>query len=201
MTTARPSRHALTSIFLAIAVALLLAPTTSSAGTTPPAPPQTPAAWSPTKDLDGAAGTHCDTETAAREAVARLGETHTTVVALPQAQLDLVSPGTAGYPQTFSDGSARIVLTANTRTLPCVYVWAVTAHELAHVWQYRATDNADLYTVFGRERTEIVADCVAVLTGWHDYRPYLTERATDGGPADCTAAELAEAKQLQGWAR
>ncbi|MEV6648042.1 hypothetical protein [Amycolatopsis sp. NPDC051371] len=164
-----------------------------------PAPsPSRPAAaaWTPVRDLDGAAGARCDTAEAADAALTRLGEYRVAVVVVGQPEIDAVVPmGSAAYAEPTPDGDGQIVLSNLPGQVPCRYAWATVAHELAHVWQFRSGDTD--YT----PEDEIVADCAGALTGWPDYAPYLTARHAHGGPVGCSSGELAEARQLRRWAR
>ena len=124
----------------------------------------------------------CQVKELASEALSSLQETRTEVRVVTRAQMDQGSEGVAAY--------ADVDLIVFADDLPCRYVKATTAHEVAHVWQLRSGDED--YTV----DDEYVADCVASTTGWEDYAPYLTQR----GYA-CTDAELATASALKGWAK
>ncbi|WP_328449021.1 hypothetical protein [Amycolatopsis sp. NBC_00438] len=185
---------AIAAALLVLAVLLVaLAPHSASSVTA--------AAWTPTRDIDGA-GARCDTATAADVALTRLGEHHVAVFVRPQADLDAVVPaGAAGYAEPTPDGFGRITLTADQRVLPCRYVWSTIAHEWTHVLQYRACGGCDLYAGGRGPHAEIVADCGSVLTGWPDYWPYLTDRANASGRDGCSSSELAEAKALRRWTR
>lgn len=140
----------------------------------------------------------CDVAAVARQALAELGEHATTVqVISPDKMADETGARTtAGY----ADPDA---LTFNS-AMPCRYVASTTAHEVAHVWQYRATGTRDgnaLYARLGHDVTEIVADCAAVLTGWDDYSPYLAARQKTTGQVGCSGPELVAAFSLRGWTR
>lgn len=124
----------------------------------------------------------CQVKELASEALSALQETRTEVRVVTRSQMDRDSKGAAAY--------ADVDLIVFADDLPCKYVMATTAHEVAHVWQFRSGDQD--YT----QDDEYVADCVASTTGWPDYAPYLTQRGYT-----CTDAELATASDLKGWAK
>ncbi|MGW4129514.1 hypothetical protein [Amycolatopsis japonica] len=120
-----------------------------------------------------------------------------------QVRVRLVSPaameGEIGAPNVY--GYAEPELLTFSTGIQCRYLAATVAHEVAHVWQFRATGAGDLYAALSHDHAEIVADCVAVSTGWHDYRPYLTARQLEIGQVGCTDAEQTAAAELRRWAR
>ncbi|MEV6908039.1 hypothetical protein [Amycolatopsis sp. NPDC051071] len=141
------------------------------------------------------AATNCDAPSVIRWSLDQLGE-HRVRVRLISPSVMEAETGTAdvyGYAEpellTFSTG------------IRCRYLAATVAHEVAHVWQYRATGASDLYAALGHDHAEIVADCTAMSTGWMDYRPYLTARQREIGQVGCTGAELTVAAELRRWAR
>ncbi len=137
----------------------------------------------------------CDTAAVIRWALEQLGEHQVQVRLIPPAvmEAEIGAANVYGYAEpellTFSTG------------IRCRYLAATVAHEVAHVWQYRATGAGDLYAAMGHDHVEIVADCVAVSTGWEDYRPYLAARQREIGQVGCTAAEVTAAADLYRWAR
>jgi hypothetical protein len=169
----------------------------------PAAVPVIPLAiWTPVRDLDGATGDRCDLRATAGQALARLGERRVIVAVWSQTEVDVVVPaGSAAFAEPTADGGGRVILSNEPGQVPCRYAWATVAHEMAHVWQYRACRCSDVYAAYGTVRAEILADCAAALTGWPDYRPYLTDRQHRTGQVGCTTAELATAAGLRVWSR
>lgn len=140
----------------------------------------------------------CDVAAVARQALDDLGEhvAHLEVISPDRMAVEVGDRTTGGYADPDQ-------VTLNS-TLPCRFVATATAHEVAHVWQYRATGTSDggaLYDRLGHDPAEVLADCTALLTGWETYSPYLAARQKATGQVGCTGRELAAAAELRGWAR
>lgn len=142
-----------------------------------------------------AESTACDKGSMVRAALAALGEhvVHVRIVTPARMAAEIGDSRMYGYAVAES-------LTFNS-AMQCRYVASTAAHEVAHIWQGRSLPSRDAYQVLGRDATEIQADCAAVLTGWDDYRPYLTQRQQRTGQIGCTDSELASARALRIWAR
>ncbi|QRP48022.1 hypothetical protein [Amycolatopsis sp. FDAARGOS 1241] len=136
-----------------------------------------------------AAAPTCDRLAVVAATMAKLGEQASSFTIVTPAQMKAQGPERAAAYATetavvYSDG------------IPCRYLPAVVAHELAHVWQARKYGTmARAERAYGAE-LEPVADCVAVATGWEFYRPYLEARGYG-----CTEYERAATSGLRRWAR
>lgn len=165
---------ALAAALLALAVLLaLFAPRSASS-----------ISWTPVRDIDGAADARCDLDTSIRTALDRLHE---------PGLRHSVEPGmdAGGYAEP-----EHVVISAAWSGW-CSQIWAVVAHEVAHVRQMREVGE-DVYDALGRDAAEIGADCAALRTGWltEQQSPYLAARHRHGGPAGCTTTEQATAAAL-----
>lgn len=130
----------------------------------------------------------CDQPAVIETAMARLGEHETAFAVITPEQAKAIDPDAGAY--------ATATATVYSTALPCRYLPAVVAHELAHVWQARKYGSmARAERAYGVE-LEPVADCAAVATGWEFYRPYLAARGYG-----CTDYERQAAAELRRWAR
>jgi hypothetical protein len=95
---------------------------------------------------------------------------------------------------TRADGKAYI-----NPAVPCRNVADVVRHEWMHRQQHRmyGPDHGDLE--LGASRVELVADCGSKLLGSTN-TPYLQQRLAEDG-VDCTAADLADARELIAYGR
>ncbi|MEU8636809.1 hypothetical protein AB0C38_31950 [Amycolatopsis sp. NPDC048633] len=137
----------------------------------------TPATWTPVRDIDGATGARCELDTSIRTALERLHE--------PGLRYTVESGMDAG-----GYAEPEHIVISDAWSGWCSLVWAVVAHEVAHVRQFRDARPLSDY------EAEIGADCAALRTGWltEQQSPYLAERHAHGGPAGCTDFE-----QLTAW--
>lgn len=142
-----------------------------------------------------AAAPPCDTAAVVRWALDQLGEYKVDTRIISPADMVAETGAANNY------GYAEPELLVFSSAAQCRYLAATVAHEVAHVWQYRASGARDLYSALGHDYVEIIADCIASSTGWEDYQPYLTTRLKEIGQAGCTTAETAAATALHQWAR
>lgn len=135
-----------------------------------------------------AAAPSCDRPAVIETAMAALGEHETSFAVITPEQVRAIDPDAAAY------ATATVIVFSS--ALPCRYLSAVVAHEVAHVWEARKYGTmARAMQAYGAH-FEPIADCAAVATGWEFYQPYLTARG-----AGCTDYETRAAAELRAWAR
>jgi hypothetical protein len=130
----------------------------------------------------------CDRPAVIEATMQQLGEHETAFAVITPEQAKAIDPDAGAY--------ATATATVYSTALPCRYLPAVVAHEVAHVWEARKYGSmARAERAYGVE-LEPIADCAAVATGWEFYRPYLTARGYG-----CTDYERQAAAELRRWAR
>lgn len=145
----------------------------------------------PAQAVTGHSAADCDRAALVADAAQELGEHRAYLRLVGPAEMEELTGNASNY------GAAEPETVAFLSTMDCRYVKSTVAHELTHVWQFRAIGDRDnLYSEYGHDRAEVLADCGSALTGWEDYYPYLTARGYG-----CTPGELQQARQLRGWAK